>query len=101
RSPNVTIGAASVAPVPLTLLIPFTGVPAVAQLLTHNAELPTSVWANVTFAQVFRITVQIPTTIHWGAPFSQFNVTVGAPSTRNGTTTVPVTLSFVDSAPFP
>lgn len=100
-SPNVSIAPGTVGKVPFDLLVPFANDPALATLLTHNEPLPATVWANVSFARLFDVGVRINTTIHWGAPFDMLNVTLGTPTETNGTTQVPVTLSFVDNAPFP
>lgn len=99
-SPNVSVPAGGVGRIPLTMVIPLgAGSPAIS-LLTHDAELPTSVWANVSFAGLFAIMVQIPTNLSWGAPFANLAVTFGTPTVTNGSASVPVTLSFNDRAKF-
>lgn len=100
-SPNVTIAPASVGHIPLTLWIPDGGSPAARALLTQDEVLPTTFWANVTFAHLFQILVQVNSTIDWGAPFEGLNVTVGSPQASNGSVEVPLTLAFTDDASFP
>ena len=99
-SPNVSVAAGSMAVVPLTIFLPLGANSPLMAYLTHDAELPTEVWANVTVSSLFSVNVNISTTYHWGAPFAHLNLTPGTPSAANGTVTVPFTLSFSNDASF-
>jgi hypothetical protein len=99
-SPHIRVEPGTTGVIPLTMLIPFGPGSPVIPLLTHDAELPTSVWANVSFGSVFSVTVQIPTNISWGAPFSHLNVSLSTTPDANGTLVPAAQLSFVNNASF-
>lgn len=100
-SPNVTAAPGTVAKVPLVMVIPFSAGSAGQMLLTHDAMLPAAVFANVSFARLFAVRIEIPTNISWGAPLADLNITPGTPTVTNGTEELPLELSFDDHAPFP
>lgn len=99
-SPDVEIPAGAVGVIPMTILIPLGPNSPVIPLLTKNAQLPTEVFANVTLSSLFAVDVGISTNISWGAPFGGLSLTPGIPSSANGSTTIPFTLSFSNNASF-
>ncbi|HTT26320.1 MAG TPA: hypothetical protein VMH90_05095 [Thermoplasmata archaeon] len=99
-SPDVEIPAGSVGVIPLTIVIPLGGSSPVLPLLTKNAQLPTEVYANVTLSSLFAVDVGVATNISWGAPFGGLTLVPGTPSSSNGSTTIPFTVSFSNNASF-
>ena len=101
ESPAVMLPAASESTIPLTLTIPLGPGSPILLLLTRDAELPAEVWANITVSSFFSLGVNVSTNVHWGAPFADLNVTPGTPTTSNGSTVEPLTVSFHNDASFP
>jgi hypothetical protein len=98
-----TIGPTNVAPsssqsLPVSLYLPLTaeGV----SLLTENQYLQWQVWGNASYGYLFSASIGVVTQKSWGAPFDNLSVTVGTPSTANGTVTAPVTVTFSNNADF-
>jgi len=69
-------------------------------LLIHNQYLDWDVWGNATYGYLFSLSLGVQTQKTWGAPFNNLSITVGTPAMVGGVWTVPVTLSFTDSASF-
>ncbi|MGI0132493.1 MAG: hypothetical protein ACREDK_05305 [Thermoplasmata archaeon] len=100
-SPPVRVGPGATATIPLTVVLPlqFTGTE--AALLTHDAQLPSAYWVNVTYAALFTAEVEVTSNLTWGAPFEALNATLGAPViASNGTVTVPAEVTFENHARF-
>jgi hypothetical protein len=95
-----TIPGGQSASYPLTLYIPVSASGPGPSLLTEDQPLPISVWANATFGYIFPVGLTVSTTRSWGAPFSNLNVSVGAPTVNGSGTFVPITLTFQNHAPF-
>jgi hypothetical protein len=100
-SPDVRIGAGSVGQVPLTIVIPFASGSHGAYLITHDAKLPTTIFANVSFAQLYSVAVELPMNLSWGAPLENLSITPGTPTEANGSVSLPLTIYFADQAPYP
>lgn len=101
-SPVVTIAAGGVTPVPFTITIALDAKAAARSLLTHDATLPSTTWANATYVGLFHVEVVVPQNVSWGAPLYGLNVSAGSPTIEpNGTAAVPLTVTFADHASFP
>jgi len=85
---------------PIALYLPITPNGPAASLLTTDQNLVLGVWGNATFAYLFPVSLHFDENKSWGAPFAEFLVQPGSPTTANGTTTVPVTVSFSNHASF-
>jgi hypothetical protein len=102
HSPTVRIAPSASASVPLTIAVPLSSTGAAALLLTHSVTLSTRTSVNVTFGGIVTIEVEDHSGLDWGAPFDSLNATVGTPAPQsNGTTAVPVHITFSDRAQFP
>jgi hypothetical protein len=99
-SPVISVAPGQTATIPVTFYIPpLSPSGPGAMLATHDANLPLSVWVNVTYASVFGVGVNTTSNYTWGAPFAGLNATLGAPAPQgNGTVEIPVQLSFQDHA---
>lgn len=94
-SVTVPPGGTTVVPIAISIPLGLTG-PAAA-LLTHDAKLPATTFANATFAGVFGIHLEIPNNQSWGAPFFGLNATAGTPALEpNGSVAIPVRVMFQD-----
>ena len=82
---------------PVSLFVPLRATPVALSLLTEDQYLTVHVWANATYGYLFPVSLSIADNKSWGAPFSNYQLTVGAPN-PNGS--VPVTLSFQNQATF-
>ncbi|HKV90512.1 MAG TPA: hypothetical protein VJQ43_04855 [Thermoplasmata archaeon] len=101
-SPATTVGAGGVTTVPFTISIGFDARSAARALLTHDAILPSTTWANATYVGLFRVQVIVPLNVTWGAPLANLSVRAGnATVLPNGTAAVSLTVSFADHARFP
>jgi|HubBroStandDraft_1064217.scaffolds.fasta_scaffold00240_17 hypothetical protein len=92
------IPAGSNQSIPVELYFPLTG--GGASLLTENQYLQWQVWGNATYGYLFAISIDIATEKSWGAPFANLSVRVGTPSGGNGSTVVPVSVTFSNDASF-
>ncbi|MGI0070648.1 MAG: hypothetical protein ACRECT_00990 [Thermoplasmata archaeon] len=93
---NVARGSGAVLPV--QLYVPVSG--GGESLLTENQYLDWDVWGNASYGYLFTVSVGIDSEREWGAPLDDLQLQVGAPGMTNGTTEIPVTLSFTDDASF-
>ncbi len=96
----VTLAAGATTSVPIALYLPVAANGAAESLLVQNQYLDLGVWGNATYAYLFPVSVHFDQNKSWGAPFSDFSVSVGTPSVANGSTTVPVTISYSNDASF-
>ena len=102
HSPTVQIAPSTSASVPLTIAVPLSSTGSAQMLLTHSVTLATRTSANVTFGGIVTIEVDDSSGLDWGAPFDSLNATVGTPAPQtNGTTAVPVHITFSNRAQFP
>ncbi|MCI4317838.1 MAG: hypothetical protein L3J96_04805 [Thermoplasmata archaeon] len=100
-SPPASVAPASTASIPIIVNFPVNFNGAQQTLLTHDVQLPTHFWVNVTFASLLTAALSIGSNISWKAPFFGFNATVGTPEPNaNGTATIPVTITFDNHAQF-
>jgi hypothetical protein len=68
-------------------------------LLTHDAQLTTTLWANGTYAYLFPVAVSTSFRSAWGAPFNNLSILSGAARAQsNGTIAVPLNLTFSNDA---
>lgn len=95
-----TLAAGATTTVPIALYLPISPNSSAASLLVTDQYLAVGVWGNATYAYLFPISVHFEQNKSWGAPFANLAFQVGAPSEANGSTVVPVTVSFSDHAPF-
>jgi hypothetical protein len=101
-SPTVTIAAGGVTQVPFTITIALDAKAVARDLLTQDATLPSTTWANATYVDLFHVEVVVPQDVTWGAPLYGLNVSAGTPMAQsNGTAGVPLTITFADHASFP
>jgi hypothetical protein len=97
----VTVAARSTAVFPIALYLPIASSGPAESLLVQDQELEVGVWGNATYAYLFPASVHFDQNKSWGAPFAGLRVGVGAPSSlANGSTVVPVTVSFSNHASF-
>ncbi len=102
---DVFLGATSAGPVnlpvgqntsfPISLYFPLRSGGPAESLLTVNQYLEVFVWANATYGYLFPVSLALEDNKTWGAPFSDFQASVGSPY-PNGS--VPVTLSYQNGA---
>lgn len=101
-SPTVTVGAGGTTRVPFSITLALDARASARALLTHDATLPSTTWANATYVGLFGVVVEVPQNVSWGAPLEGLAVMAGSPSPQgNGTVAVPLTVSFADHANFP
>lgn len=101
-SPETTVGAGGVTTVPFTISIALDARSSARALLTHDAVLPSTTWANATYVGLFQVGVVVPQNVSWGAPLANLSVRAGTPTAQsNGTEAVPLTITFADHAKFP
>lgn len=101
-SPQVTVAAGGVTAVPFSITLAFGARASARALLTEDATLPSTTWANATYAMLFHVEVTVPQNVTWGAPLEGLAVSPGTPTLLpNGTAAVPLTVSFNDHAKFP
>jgi hypothetical protein len=101
-SPVLTVAAGGVTPVPFTITIALDAKSEARSLLTHDAVLPSTTWANATYVGLFHVEVVVPQNVNWGAPLYGLNVSAGMPTLlANGTAAVPLAVTFADHANFP
>ncbi|MCI4327557.1 MAG: hypothetical protein L3K16_08015 [Thermoplasmata archaeon] len=101
-SPVTTVAAGGTTTVPFTITLGLDTKPYARTLLTDDAILPSTTWANATYVRLFAVRLTVPQNVSWGAPLYGLNVTPGAGSVEpNGTALVPLTLTFADHAKFP
>jgi hypothetical protein len=98
-----SVGPATISPgatdtFPVAIYVPVAG--GGASLLTQNQYLQWNVWGNATYGYLFSVSLAVQTEKSWGAPFDNLSISVGAPKMVNGSTSVPVSISFTDSASF-
>ena len=96
----VSISAGDSAVVPIALYVPIESSTVGFLLLTSDQTLSIRIWANATYGYLFPVSIGSIANKSWGAPFAHYSLLVGMPSVVNGSTTVPVTLSFEDHASF-
>jgi hypothetical protein len=95
-----TLNAGATTDFPVSIFIPIQAGGPAASLLVMDQTLNASVWGNATFAWLFPVSVHFAQNRSWGAPFADLSVVPGTPVTQNGTTVVPVTVSFSNHASF-
>ncbi len=101
-SPVTTVAAGATTTVPFTISLGLDTKPFARTLLTEDAVLPSTTWANATYVDLFAVHLTVPQNVTWGAPLFGLNVTPGSPTPNaNGTVTVPLTVAFADHALFP
>jgi len=99
-SAPLTIAPGTNASIPISIWVPLTG--SSEALITQDEALVERAWVNATYASIFVIQLAGGSNYSWGAPFSGFTASPGAPSLQpNGTVLVPVTVSFENKASFP
>ncbi|MGA8709730.1 MAG: hypothetical protein ACLP8Y_08275 [Thermoplasmata archaeon] len=99
------VGPSDIAPsstgtFPIALYLPVDSSAAATSLLTQDQYLRVDAWGNATYAYLFPLSVALTENRSWGAPFEDFQVTVGTPSGGGGSIIVPVTVTFSNHAPF-
>src|SRR5208282_929363 len=94
------IAPASTGTFPIALYLPLSGLAAATSLLTQDQYLHVNAWGNATYAFLFPLSVALTENRSWGAPFEDFQATVGTPSGGGGSITVPVTVTFSNHASF-
>jgi hypothetical protein len=101
-SPSISIGPGETRTIPVSFLLPpLSATGPMAMLVTHDAELPLSIWVNVTYASLFGVVVSNDNNYSWGAPFDALNGSMGTPTLQgNGSVQLPITLSFQNHAKF-
>jgi hypothetical protein len=92
-----TLGAGDSAEYPFALYLPLSNTGPGRSLLVESQYLNLSVWGNATFGYLFPAGLSIQNNKYWGAPFSNLAYSVG---TISGNGSVPVTISFQNSASF-
>ncbi len=107
---GVLIGTSTAGPVtfqptvtqvfPIDFYLPIHSAGPATSLLTEDQTLGVGIWANATFGYLFPLSVALNDTRQWGAPFAEFSVGVGAPTTTGGVVDVPVTVQFQNHASF-
>jgi hypothetical protein len=95
-----TLNAGGTTVFPVSIFIPVEPGGPAASLLVTDQTLNASVWGNATFAWLFPVSVHFAQNRSWGAPFADLSVAPGTPVMQNGTTVVPVSLSFSNDASF-
>ncbi len=95
-----TLGAQAVTTVPIALSVPIAPNGAGASLLVADQFLLLGVWGNATYAYLFPVSVHLDQNRSWGAPFANLQFAAGTPHTANGSTVLPVTVSFSNHASF-
>jgi len=85
---------------PVAFYLPIASAGPSTSLLTVDQYLSVHLWANTTYGYLFPVSIGSIANKSWGAPFAHYSLLVGMPSVVNGSTTVPVTLSFEDHASF-
>ncbi|MCI4356956.1 MAG: hypothetical protein L3K18_07440 [Thermoplasmata archaeon] len=101
-SPVTTVSAGGVTTVPFTISIALDARASARSLLTQDAVLPSTTWANATYVGLFQVGVIVPQNVSWGAPLANLSVSTGTPVPQsNNTVAVPLTISFQDHAKFP
>ena len=101
-SPTITVAAGGTTTVPFSITLGLDARASARALLTHDATLPSTTWANATYVGLFHIVVEVPQNVSWGAPLYGLAVAAGSPTAEpNGTIGVPLTVSFADHAKFP
>jgi hypothetical protein len=101
-SPATTVTAGGVTTVPFTISIALDAKASARSLLTQDAVLPSTTWANATYVGLFQVGVVVPQNVSWGAPLANLAGSAGTPVAQsNGTVAVPLTVTFQDHAKFP
>jgi hypothetical protein len=101
-SPVTTVTAGGVTTVPFTISLGLDLKPFLRTLLTQDATLPSTTWANATYVGLIQVQLSVPLNVSWGAPLYGLNVSAGTPTAQsNGTAAVPLTVMFADHAKFP
>lgn len=105
--PHTSTGAVTIAPgnktttFGLTLRVPEATLASNgAHLLLYNTPVNGSVWFNGSYAWIYQFGFSLVFNGTWGAPFENLTVLPGTPTSAGGQTTVPVTITFTDNAPF-
>jgi len=102
---QLAVGPTDIAPTatgtfPIALYLPLSGFAAATSLLTQDQYLRVNAWGNATYAYLFPLSVALTENRSWGAPFEDFQASVGMPSGGGGSVTVPVTVTFSNHASF-
>ncbi|HEV8049165.1 MAG TPA: hypothetical protein VGP88_01065 [Thermoplasmata archaeon] len=101
-SPVTTVSAGGTTTVPFTITLGLGDKPFARTLLTDDATLPSTTWANATYVSLIHVLLSVPVNVSWGAPLFGLNATPGNPTVEpNGTAAVPLTITFADHAKFP
>ncbi len=101
RSAPFDLAPGATTALPLELYLPISASGPAASLLVRDQTLHVELWGNATYAYLFPISVHFEQNRSWGAPFSGFSATLGAPASVNGSVAVPVTIDFSNHAPDP
>ncbi|MCI4318611.1 MAG: hypothetical protein L3K23_00540 [Thermoplasmata archaeon] len=100
-SPWSDIPAGTTASILLRFQVDLATVPGARSLLTHDTSLPSYVRLQATYASVFKIVVDAPTNLSWGAPLAGLNITPAAPVAQpNGSVLDLVRVNFTNDARF-
>jgi hypothetical protein len=94
------VPGASTGEFPISLYFPISASGPATSLLTQDQYLSVDAWANATYAFLFPLSVALTETRAWGAPFVNFQASVGTPSGGGGTLSIPVTVTFSNHANF-
>jgi len=86
---------------PVAIYVPVVAGTAAGSLLVADQPLTTIVWANATYAYLIPISVHFIENRSWGAPFDSLRVAPGTITGFDGSTVAPVSVSFLNHAPFP
>ena len=98
RSGSVTIAPRATASFPISVYVPVSPTSAAASLLVTDQYLTVGVWGNATYAYLFPVSIHFDQNRSWGAPFSNFRASVGAPVGGGGALTVPITITYTNHA---